>query len=121
MKFWLKFLLLIFMIIANVALFANIKDTVIVKKGKKVTKKDSLAAKKDTFVVNYFYKSSLDTSLTQNQSLIKNKYLNNSLEGEQIYNPLFEHYDFPLSLGNLGTASRNWCFRQILILALIQA
>ncbi len=67
--------------------------------------KDKQPTKKDSFLVNYFYKKSLDSSLVP--SGIK---LNNSLDGTQLYNPLFEENFFPVILGNIGQAYKSLVF-----------
>ena len=67
--------------------------------------KDSAKVKKDSFLVNYFYKKNLDTSITPYSVKVSN-----SLTGIQIYNPIYEHNFFPVTLGNLGLATKSLIF-----------
>lgn len=77
------FLLLIPLFAFRLSLFAYkpSNDTIISKSEQRTTKNEQ-RIKKDTFIVRYYYRQSLDTNITP--QTVK---LNNSLDGFQIYDP----------------------------------
>jgi hypothetical protein len=108
MKFHLKylFLLLILLFAFRISLLAYIpvNDT-LTKKAELKTQNTKLTTKKDSFIVRYYFRSSLDT--TETPKTVK---INYSLDKFQIYDPAYFNYSFPLTLGNMGLANKNLMF-----------
>ena len=108
MKSHLKylFLLLIPHVAFSISLFAYKPANDSIKSKPQIKNKNQeLKTKKDSFIVRYYYRKSLDTTRTPETVM-----LNNSLDGFQIYDPAYFNFCFPLTLGNFGLATKSMVF-----------